>query len=148
VRIGAFVHRCGDPREGGIGLVRASRDKVRNVGAQRQRDSQRLDRILRIELRQPAAHIVGGYAHDGIGAGVVVAAAMEDLHAEKPFLQAAGVARKRPTNQVLQELRRAPARGKVVAGEHHIQVLADLLWAQRTGVRRRHISFVAWMRPG
>ena len=122
----AAAEICTLPGSVGVGLTYRRRNEVRNIGAERQRDAQRLVRVPGVELGQPAAHVVGRDAHDRIRAGVVVAAPVKDLHPEQPFLQAAGISGQRALHQMLQQFGGASAGGELVTRKNNIEMLANL----------------------
>jgi hypothetical protein len=97
---------------------------------------------------EAAAHVVGRDAHDRVCAGVVVAAAMEDIDAEQPLFQAGRVSCQGVVDQVLQQLGGAAAGGEIVAGEDDVEVLAYLRVVGRHRFLLLRFSLFALIRLG
>ena len=102
-----------------LAMVDGMNSKLGHIAAPGQIDVDGMGlRAFLVELADAFADLVGGYAHDGIVAGVVVVGAVEDLDADDPFLELVEIARESFPHHVAQKTLAAVAMGEGWRGQN------------------------------
>ena len=106
--------------------------ELRGVSAARQHDAHLVGRAVAVVvLLEPAPQAPGLDAHDRIEARVVLVIAVEDLDADRVFLQLIGFARQRSFDHVAQEAAQSPGIRKALAGENAVELGSNRLGGNR-----------------